>query len=98
MIGTSSLFSFTPVLQQGLDLLFQYGLGLCAYQLANLLSVLEEQDGGDVADAELYCQLFVLLDVAFADDDLAVILLGKFADDRSQHAARTAPCCPEIYY
>ena len=48
--------------------------------------------------SELYCQLFVLLDVAFADDDLAVILLGKFADDRSQHAARTAPCCPEIYY
>ena len=64
MIGTSSLVSFTPVLQQGLDLLFQYGLGLCAYQLGNLLAVLEEQDGGDVADAELYCQLFVLLDVA----------------------------------
>lgn len=92
-----SLF-FLRCLEQGAELLVEGGLGGGTYELVDELSILEEEDGGDVAHAELNGDVVVLVDVALADDDAAVVIIGEFADDGSYHAAGATPGCPEVNY
>jgi hypothetical protein len=65
--------------------------------LVNLLTTLEEEDSRNVANTILSSNLVAILTyVTLADDNLAIILLSKFVDDRAYHTARTTPSCPEI--
>ena len=58
-------------LEQFFELLLDFGLGGGAYHFVDHLSALEEEDGGDVADAVLHGDVVVvaLFDVALAHDD-----------------------------
>lgn len=57
------------LLDSGLD-----GLGVCAYNLANLLAVLEEDEGGHGADAEFLGNVGDLVDVELVEASLRVLL------------------------
>ena len=85
-------------LQQCLELLVQHILRSRADELVDQLASLEEEDGRDVAHAEVDGDVIVLLDVALADDDPAVISFCQFLNDRTQHLAGTAPGRPQINY
>ena len=49
--------------------------------LVDLLAVLDEDQRGDVSHAVLRYDVVVRVDVALADDDLAVIFFGQLVDD-----------------
>ncbi len=61
------------------------------------LPLLEQQQGGDGADAELGGQVLMFVNVDFADADAAIVLLGELVQNRSQHFAGPAPFGPEIH-
>ena len=67
------------ILQQGSEFLFDLCLGLGTDDLVNHLTVLEEEDGGDVTDAELSSQIIILLYIALADHDLTVVGACQFS-------------------
>jgi hypothetical protein len=56
------------LLDAGLD-----GLGVCAHNLTNLLAVLEEDEGGHGADAELLCNVGDLVDVELVEAGFGVL-------------------------
>ena len=73
----------------------------CGYKPVNLvnhLTILKEEDGGDVTDAELSSQIIVLLYIALADIDLTIVSLSQLFNNGSDHTAGTTPCSPEIHY
>lgn len=57
------------LLDAGLD-----GLGVCAYDLANLLAVLEEDECGHGADAEILGNVGDLVDVELVEARVGVLL------------------------
>ena len=81
-------------LEKRLDFLLEGGLGNEAHAAVHFLAVLQEDNGGDVPHAKSHGQVFVLLHVAFADDDPSVEVLCQFLDDGCQTLARATPCCP----
>ena len=85
-------------LQQSLELLFEFVLGGSADKLVNELPALEEQHRGDAAHAKLHGDIIVVLDVALAHHQFAVVLIGQLRDDGSYLAAGATPGCPQIYY
>ena len=62
----------------------------------NELTVLDEDQCGDVHDAELHGDVAVLVGVALADHGFAFKLGGDLLHDGSDASARAAPGCPEI--
>ncbi len=83
-------------LKELVKLLLELALSSSTYELVDELTILKEQDSRDIAYTILHGDILIGLDVALADDDLAVILVGKFLHDRTYHTARTAPCGPQI--
>ena len=95
--GSALHYSFTHCLEQGAEFLVEGSLGGCAYELVDELSILKEEDGWNVAHAELDGDVVVLVDVALAHYDATIIVVGEFADDGTYHAAGAAPGSPEVY-
>src|SRR6202040_748887 len=50
----------------------------------------------DAADIEVHRPVLVLVDVQLRDREAAGLLDGDLLEHRGDHAARTAPLCPEI--
>ena len=88
----------TDGLQQFVELSLEVAFGDGTYVLAYEFATLEEEDCRDVAYAILGSNVVVLLYVALAYNNLAVVFLGELRNDRSNHAARTAPCSPKVNY
>ena len=61
------------------------------YQLA----AFENQQAGDAHDSKFFCQLRIIINVAFGNLDIAVLLSEGF-QNRSLHTAGAAPGCPKI--
>ena len=65
-------------LEQRAEFLVEGGLGGGTYELVDEFAVFEEEDGGDVAHAELHGEVFLFVDIALADNDAAVVVVGQF--------------------
>jgi hypothetical protein len=81
-----------------LDLLYEVGFRLCAYQLVYNLTTLDKKDSGDAGDAIVDRQLRVMVDIDLTYIDLAVVFFGQFFNDWSDGATRTTPFSPKVYY
>jgi hypothetical protein len=68
----------------------------CADLLRDRLAALEQQHGGDSADAIAARRVRVLVNVELGDGDLFAELGGDFLERRGDHPARAAPFRPEI--
>src|SRR5690606_5587819 len=79
------------------DLRLQRILGLQADKLVDRLAVLEQDQRRNAHDAELRCQLRLLVDVDLADRRLTCKLAGELLYDWKLHLARAAPRRPEIH-
>ena len=62
----------------------------------NQFTVLNEDEGGDVHDAELHGNVAVLVGVALADHSFALKFGGDLLHDGGDAPAGAAPGCPEI--
>ena len=60
------------------------------------LASFEEEDGRDVAHSVFHTDVSVVVDVDFANDGTSVIIVCQFLDNRSNHAARSAPFGPKV--
>ena len=85
-----------PVSGKGHEALDDFGLGLDAEGFVLQFSILEEEQGGNVADSILDGEIGLLIDIDFDDLDGAAFFGGNFVEDRAQHFAGTAPLGPEI--
>lgn len=83
-------------LQKGVELIGEAVLGHSSHALVLQLAVLEEEDGGDVTDAEAGGDVGAFLDVGFADSHAAIILLGDFVDYGGELLARPTPGGAEV--
>ena len=61
------------------------------------LAICHEQHGGDALDAIFRHPFLIFIGVDLGDQQFALIFLGEFIQDRSDHFAGSAPGCPEIY-
>ena len=66
------------ILQQGFEHLVELGLRLSANQFVNHLTILEEQDGRDVTNTKLSCQILTLLNIALSNGDATIVLFSQF--------------------
>src|SRR5512136_1450922 len=80
-----------------LDGRIDLGLRHCASDLFGDLPLLEKDQGRDGADAVLTWRLGVLINVALAHLQLAVILRSQFRNNRSDGPTGSAPWGPEIH-
>ena len=85
-------------IQQFLDFLDQRALLTGTNLLVNNLTSLDEDDGRDVTHTVFHRDFVVLLDIALADNNLALILGSQLLHNGSNHAAGTAPLSPEVNY
>ena len=74
-----------------LDEILQLGLADGPGDLVNHLAALEEDEGRDRPDTEFTRGRGVVVDIHFGDDHLALELIGKLVDDRTDGLAGTAP-------
>lgn len=81
-----------------LDLLYEVGFRLRAYQLVYHLATLDEEDSRDAGDAIVYRQLRIMVDIDLTYIDLAVVFFGQLFNDWPDGATRTTPFCPKVYY
>src|SRR6266852_2360428 len=90
----------TPVpgmrLQDGVDLLFEVGLGLVADDPISRFAAAEQDQAGNTEHAELGRRLWVGVDVELSHCDPAGVLDRQLLDHRPQHLAGRAPGCPEV--
>ena len=85
------------MLEDGFEFLFKCALRGCADNFVDNFASFDEEDGGDVADAEFgYEVIGVFFDVDLAYDGLAFVLVGQFLDGWADFAAWAAPCSPEV--
>ena len=68
-----------------------------AHDLTDDLAFFEDEEGRDAADVVLGREIGVRVDVALADADLAVVVLGERLDVGRDRAARRAPHGPEVH-
>lgn len=85
-------------LEEGLNLFYEGGLGAGAYGLVDDFASLDEEDGGDVADAVLGGEGVVLIYVGLAYEHAACVFFGEFVDDGGNLLAGAAPGGAEINY
>ncbi len=78
------------------EFLGEHVLGHGAYLLVNDLTVLENQQRGNAADAEFHRGLGVGVNVNFAHYHFAFVFAGQFLHYGAYHAAGAAPFGPEI--
>ena len=71
-------------------------LGHEADDALDCFAVLEQDHRRDAADAEVLGSVLVFVDVELDDLELARLLDGDLLEHWANHAARTAPLCPEI--
>ena len=72
---------------------------LTADDLIHQLSALEEQDGGNGADAVLGGDRRIGVHIHLPDlETLGLVLLGQLLHDGGDHAARPAPRRPEVHH
>jgi hypothetical protein len=77
------------------------GEGLFGYKsdrFVDRLSAFEEEDGGDVADAETDRDGRALVHIGLTHSGAAFILVGNLLHNGSQSLAGTTPCSPKIYH
>ena len=60
------------------------------------LAICHEQHGGDALDAIFRHPFLIFVGVDLCDQQLALVFLGEFIQDRGDHFAGSAPGCPEI--
>src|SRR5205814_7836271 len=68
-----------------------------AHDLVSHLSLTEKQHRWDRPHAVLSRQGLFLVDVHFANFDLAIVLIGQFIQDRRERPAWAAPLRPKIH-
>lgn len=85
-----------PQLQEGVQFFNQNVFRNSADALVHQLTIFQEDDGGDVANAVFHANLAVVVHIDLSDDGFAVILFRQFFDNGTDHAAGTAPFGPEI--
>ena len=85
-------------LQKGLKNLCKLLFAARTYVAIDELSVLEEEHGRYIHDTVLLAGVGVVIDIEFADDDTAFVLVGEFLEDWEHHLTRSAPSGPEINY
>src|SRR5690242_6969128 len=85
-----------PLGQRVVQLLLELSLGLEPDDLADLLAVLEDEEGRDAPDAVLGGCAWIVVRVELAELDLTVVLLSELVDDGSDHATRATPGGPEV--
>src|SRR3954466_5118882 len=83
-------------LQSFLDQVLDLGAGDRPHHLTDDLPFLEDQQRRDAADVELAGHARVGVDVALADPNLALVLLGQGLDVGGDGPARGAPGGPEV--
>src|SRR5215470_6525406 len=81
---------------RALDTLLQHGLGNRADDLVDDLTVLDEEDGRNGADAVPGCQRRTLVHVDLHQRHSTLGRLDQLVEDRSDRPARAAPLRPEI--
>ena len=69
----------------------------CLGTTPTVLSTLEVEQRGDVADPVLHRDVLAVVHVAFGDHRAAFEFLGYLLDDGAEHPAGTAPGGPEVY-
>ena len=85
-------------LKQLIHLLHEGGFLSGTDLLVDHLSVLKEEDGGNIANAVFGYNGVVLVYVDLTDGDTASVFLGQFIDDGADHAAGTTPFGPKVKY
>src|SRR6266550_1438394 len=78
------------------ELLHQLRLWEVTDDAIGLAAVLEQDHGRDGADAEAPGGDRIGVDVELRDAELLALLVRDVFEDRRDHAARTAPCRPEV--
>lgn len=87
----------TGWLNMRLDLFYEIGFRLGAYQLVYYFTALDKEDGGDAGDAIVNRQLRIMVYIDFPYIDPAIVFFGQLFDDRSDRAAGSAPFSPKVY-
>src|SRR5258706_7064334 len=82
--------------QERIQSLFDFRLGVNAYQLVNDFSAFKEKETRNSGNPASSGYLCIVIRVQFPHFDFAVIFLGEFVHQRRQHAARAAPGRPKI--
>ncbi len=80
----------------GVEPALDLGLGQGADELGHHLAAVEHLDGRDAADVELLGDLGLLVRVELDELPAPRGRGGQLLDDRSEHAARSAPRSPEV--
>ena len=80
----------------GLQLLLQYVLGNSADNFIDQLTIFENHQGWDAADAEFGRYLCILVNVHFSDDGFAFVFASELLHNGANHLTWTAPFGPEI--
>ena len=71
-------------------------LGLHADELFHDLSVADEHDGRDAADAEMAGEALLLVGIDLGKDEPAAVVVGDAVEHGHERAARPAPRSPEV--
>jgi hypothetical protein len=75
----------------------EIALAARANDLVGDLAFIEQQQGGNGANAVLGGERLVFVNVHFADFHLAIVFVGQLVEERRDHFARAAPLGPEIH-
>ena len=64
--------------------------------LLDNFAAFEYHQGWDGTNAVIDGNVLALFCIYFSDDNLSVVFFCYFFDDRTDHAARSAPCRPKV--
>src|SRR4051794_26041650 len=78
------------------ELCFEVSFAAEADDLVSDFAVLENQEGGNGADAVLSGEPLELIDVQLGDLDLAIVFGSEVIQNRRNHFTRAAPFRPKI--
>ena len=70
---------------------------MCSHELILHLSILDKQDGRDIAYTELCRQVLVTIYIYLTYDDASIIFGCKLVNHRTHKLTRTTPSSPKIY-
>ena len=86
------------MVEHGLDLRSDLSTENCSSALVNHLTIPEERQQWYAHDMVLDSHLAALIYVGLAKVEAALISLCEFFGGGSDHSARLAPACPEVYH
>ena len=80
-----------------LDLGGQVLFGRHANDLFHRLTILEDQNGRDTADAVFHGYLRIMIHIELSNRDLIGVIMREFLNDWTDHPAWTTPFGPKVY-